>query len=138
MVSAGVIIENKLSFGTVVVTDNSTISNVTVNLSDGKTLSTNKMLILVPGQLAEFTLINFTPYSLLNISANILSSETSSDTGSLSQFSLTNLTIESTVTVDNSGMATLFMGGTLSTSGNGTNSYISTNYHSTYNIVISY
>ncbi|PKF61169.1 hypothetical protein CW745_11075 [Psychromonas sp. psych-6C06] len=120
------------------VTDNSSVSSVTVNLVDGKTLSNNKLRVLVPGQLGEFTLIDFPPYTQLYINAVILSSETTSDDYSPSQFTLDNITTLPTITVNESGIATLFIGGTLSTSGDGTNQYINSNYDGIYNISISY
>lgn len=135
---AAVITENALSFGQVVIVDNSVVSTVTIDLSDGKTRTTKKMLVLVPGHLGEFTLLSFQPYTEVDISVSFLSAESASVVGSAEQFTLTNLTTEPKVTIDEHGIATIYVGGTLSTSGNGNNGYTNTSYLGSFNLVISY
>ena len=135
---AGVFVQNKLSFGTVVVTDNSVVSSVSMNLSDGKTVATNKMLVLVPGQLGEFTLFGFTPYIELQITADFLTVKSNTNGEVTEQFTLDSLTTAPTVNTDADGKATLYIGGTLSTSGNGNNNYINTLYKGSYNIIVTY
>ncbi|WP_157822439.1 hypothetical protein [Psychromonas sp. Urea-02u-13] len=135
---AGVLAVNELSFGTVVVTDNSVVSTVSIDLLSGNTFVTNKMLVLVPGQLGEFLLYGLPPYTSVNLSANVITPQTTSGGVPSEQFTLGNLTVEPSLTIDENGEGIFFVGGTLSTSGNGNNNYADLEFTVRHNIVISY
>lgn len=128
---------NELSFGTVAVLNNGTESEITINV-DNQYNVTNHLRVLTPGQRGEYVLSAYPPFTQLFISANVTLTETSSAVGSSEQFTLTSLTTAPSVTTDAAGTATIFVGGTLRTSGDGSGQYFDTDYSVKFDISINY
>jgi len=128
---------DKLSFGNIVVLDNSTISEITVS-TQGKVTYTNDIRIIDLGHPAYFVLSEFTTYTQLFTVASVLTAESVSSYSGSQQFTLTNLTTASSVTTNATGIAEVIIGGTLQSSGSGTNMYYDDTYISTLQLIISY
>ena len=128
---------NKLSFGTVAILNNSTPSEITIHLNNQYTI-TNHIRVLRPGQRGEYLLSAYPPYTQLFVSANITFTQTASTVGSSEQFTLTSLTTAPSVTTDAAGTATIYVGGTLQTSGSGAGQYFDTDYSVSFDISINY
>lgn len=134
----GDIIEiSPLTFGSVVVAENNTPEQITVNHSRGVS-HTNGIFIVSPPAVGEFLLTNYPSNQQVFISGRSIQARSNSDIYSADQFSLTDVDVPSVLTTDNSGAATLFVGGTLETSGSGVNSYLNTQYRISYQISVNY
>ena len=120
---ADLIVDNPLNFGEIAITGNASVSTVTITRSGGA-LSTNNIYIIRPGSPGVYTLSNLPPYVVANLSVDLPASSamTYSNTA---QFTMTAVDIPASVNVNASGSAQFKMGGTLSTSGEGTKSYYS-------------
>lgn len=134
----GDIIEiSPLNFGTVVIVSNNTPERIILNHSGGVGYTSGIYAVTAPS-VAEFMLTNYPPSQLVFISANSIQAQSNSDIYSADQFTLTNVDTPSTLTTDPTGAATLYVGGTLETSGSGTNSYLDTRYTINYQVTINY
>lgn len=126
-----------LSFGTVAVLNNTSSSEITITLNNQYSV-TNHLRVLRPGHRGEYLLSAYPPYTQLFVSANITLTQTASSAGSSEQFTLTSLTTAPSVTTDAAGIATIFVGGTLRTSGSGSGQYFDTSYSVNFDISINY
>lgn len=134
----GDIIEiSPLSFGSIVITDNTTQEKVVLNYS-GNVGYSSGIYAVTPPNAAEFLLTNYPSNQQVFISARSTQARSNSDIYSADQFTLTNVDVPSVLTTDNSGSAALFVGGTLETSGSGVNSYLNTQYRISYQISVNY
>lgn len=122
-VAADFTIDNPLSFGEIAVTSNTSVSTVSISRS-GSAVSTNKIYIIHPGSPGIFTLSNFPPYTIANLSVDLpaYSAMTYPNTA---QFTMTAIDIPSSVNMNAAGSAQFKMGGTLSTSGDPAKNYYS-------------
>lgn len=120
---ADLIVDNPLSFGEIAITGNASVSTVTITRSGGA-LSTNNIYIIRPGSPGVYTLSNLPPYVVANLSVDLpaYSAMTYPNTA---QFTMTAIDVPATVNVNAAGSAQFKMGGTLSTSGEGTKNYYS-------------
>lgn len=128
---------DRLSFGNIVVLDNATPSEITVD-TEGKVVYTNDIRIIDLGQPAYFVLSGFPTYTQLFTAVSVLNAETVSSIHNSQQFTLTNVTTAPSVTTNATGVAEIIIGGTLQTSGSGTNAYYDDTYTATLQLTISY
>lgn len=122
-----------LWFGRFVVADNSTVSTMTIRHDGRNPIATNQIYPIEFGTAGEYQLFNFPAFTPLaiTITGNDLTTP-----GPTEVFSIGSFTFED-VTTDVNGEAVLVVGATLSTSGSGT-AYVSAEYDTIYNIVISF
>ncbi len=122
-----------LSFGRFVVADNTSVSTLTIYHTGRTQRSTNNIYPIEFGTAGEYQLFNFPAFTPLDIA---ITGTTISAPGPTERFTIGNFTFDD-VTTDANGEAIIIVGATISTSGNGT-PYVSAEYDSIYNIVISY
>ena len=134
--SASLTTELDLSFGTFAVINNTTTSDIRITMA-GSTIPTNHIAILNPGHIGEYTLHDDFAFTEIFTTVNIVSSETTSSLPSSAQLTLVAVETEFSVTTDASGDATIIVGGTLRTSGDGA-TYTNTTYSAVINFDISY
>ncbi|MCL1145569.1 DUF4402 domain-containing protein [Shewanella sp. 10N.261.52.F9] len=134
-VSADVYFEQPLSFGTIVIRDNSIQSSVIVP-TFGHSTSSGQLLIIKPGEAAEMVITDYPPYVDLSITP-MLPVITTVASGDTEQFTLSEIYIEQSIRTDSAGMAIAQMGGKLMTSGNGKH-YLNTSYQAVFYLDISY
>jgi hypothetical protein len=127
---------NELSFGTIVVRDNSSVGQISIS-SNNQISFTNELRVLDFGGRGEYFISDYPAFTQVFIAATILASDTSSPAPSSQQFTLSSLTTEPSVTTNASGEATFFVGGVLETSGvNGF--YYDTDYSVVYQITVNF
>ncbi|WOT05605.1 DUF4402 domain-containing protein [Shewanella youngdeokensis] len=127
--------DEPLSFGSIIITDNSTVGSITVP-AYGNTVTSGGVMVLTPGNPAELVFTDYIPYSTLTVTP-MLPVTTSITSGITEQFTLDQIDIPSRIRTDSAGMARVKMGGRLTTSGNG-GRYINTAYKAVFHIDISY
>tara|TARA_R110002167_G_scaffold333039_2_gene540053 strand:- start:322 stop:807 length:486 start_codon:yes stop_codon:yes gene_type:complete len=127
----------KLDFGTLAVLRNDSVSEITINL-DNQITFTNHIRVLVPGHRGEYLLSSYEPFKELFISANIVQTETSSPAAPSQQFTLISLSSVPTITTDLNGDATVFVGGTIASSGNAVGIYYDTAYTVIFELSINF
>ncbi|BFM06715.1 hypothetical protein [Halioxenophilus aromaticivorans] len=122
-----------LSFGRFVIGDNNSVSTLTIRHDGRRQSSTNKMYPLETGTAGEYFLSNLPPFTplIINVTGQDLSTN-----GFGERLLISNIT-HNQVTTDSNGEGTLFVGATLSTSGNGT-PYVSAVFDSIISIDISF
>lgn len=133
--SASFYIEEPLSFGTIIIRDNTIPGSVTVP-AYGHPSSSGGVLILKPGSPAELIFNDYPPYMELTVTP-MLPVETSVVTGDTEQFTLGNIDLPKSIITDSKGVAKVKMGGTLETSGAGGN-YLNTDYKAVFYLDINY
>lgn len=128
-----------LDFGTIVVMNNDSIGQVTIEI-DGDIIISGPISVLTPGQPAQIRFSNLTAYTLLNISSNIVTATTTIPSGTSEQFTLTNIDTPTTVTTDQLGTAIVEVGGTIQTSGVGIGAgeYLDTTYSASFEVIINF
>lgn len=117
--------QRPLKFGTIAIRHNLSVSTLTIP-AVGNSFSTNALHIVQQGQSAEWVFSGYPAFTTLNITP-VLPIQSNNAIGSNPQFTLTNLDIPSQVTVNGIGVASVFAGATLATSGTG-GQYIDTDY----------
>lgn len=122
-VAAEFTIDNPLSFGEIAIASNASVSTVSVSRS-GAVLSTNRIYIIRPGTPGVFTLSNFPPYTIANLSVD-LPAYSAMMYPNTAQFTMTAVDIPSSINLNAAGSAQFKMGGTLSTSGDPAKNYYS-------------
>lgn len=136
-VAADFSIDAPLNFGQIAIRSNNSVSTVTV-YRNGAYQSTNHIFILQPGSPGVFTLSGMTPYTNINLSADVPASS-AMPYPQTAQFSLTAVDLASAINTGPSGTVQFKMGGTLSTSGNPAENYYSgANYLIYVNINLNY
>lgn len=128
-----------LTIGTFAITKNTSPSTITVHL-DGRTTTSNSIGLIDAGTTAEYLLSTFPPYTYVNVTASILTPQTSSIVAPLdsAQFDVINITTPAFVQTDISGNASLFVGITLRTSGVSGEFYYNAPYTARYLISVDY
>ena len=134
---AGTTVIDTLSFGTIAVLDNSSTSEITVT-STNNISCTNHIRILIPGHRGEFLLTSYPTYTPVFTTATVLVAETSSPAPTSAQFTLVNLETASSVTTDGTGFASVYVGGTIQTSGNASSQYFDSDYTATYELTFNF
>ena len=127
----------ELAFGTLAILKNNVASQITIN-TNNQINFTNHIRVLVPGHRGEYLLSAYAPFTELFTSANILLTETSSSAPPSEQFTLTSLDTAPSVTTDANGTATVYIGGTIQTSGNASGTYYDTPYFVTFELAINF
>ena len=135
---AGVTTIEKLNFGTLAIVDNTTPSDITINSATNQIIITNGFRVLLPGNRAEFLLTNYPNYTPVFTTATILVAETTSLTPPSEQFTLINIESTPSTTTNGTGLATIYVGGTLRSSGSGTGQYFDAIYTATYELEINF
>lgn len=136
-VIADVVEARSLSFGSIAIISNNSQEFVRISHTGNVSTSTHVMVV-TPPITGEFILSNFPANQRLSISGQAILPSSISSQYSSEQFSLTDVDVPSAIFSDTSGSAILPIGGTLSTSGSGSNSYIDTDYTIRYQISINY
>lgn len=124
-----------LSFGRIVISDNSTIGEYTIDYL-GNITATNHFRIIEAGSPAEFLLFNYPANAQVFITPSVIQASTSSTPFSTGQFTLVNLTSPGSIFIRTDGTAEVGVGGTLRTSGSGSMNYSDADY--TINLQISF
>lgn len=107
-----------LSFGTLVIRDNSTVNSVTVPLT-GSVGTTGDILVLAPGAPGRFTVSGLPGGAALDLMINAEPLFGSQSQSGETFFRINQFFIPSPITTDASGTATFDLGAQLDTSGNG-------------------
>tara|TARA_R110001583_G_C5654777_1_gene409107 strand:+ start:684 stop:1097 length:414 start_codon:yes stop_codon:yes gene_type:complete len=132
---ASALIEERLSFGTFAVSDNSVTSTLIIT-DEGRTFSTGSINVVRDGQPAVIRLSNYPTYTVLFLTPNTPAvSQTQSGVSPL--MTLVELYIPNSITTDALGEATFFVGGKLETSGQG-GSYQDTDYFFNLSFSVNY
>lgn len=126
-----------LDFGTIVVASNNIQAQVIMDYL-GSTNYVGGVYAVTSPTRAEFQLSNFPANQALFITGNSIQSNTNSDIPSSEHFTLSNVSVPNTLTTDAVGSATLYVGGTLRTSGSGSTAYTDTRYTIRYQITVNY
>ena len=126
-----------LSFGKVAISDNSSPQTITVTTA-GNVYYSSHIHPIQTAQRGVFRLTNFPANQLLSVTTQTASPSTSSAQASSEQFSLTNIQTTTYVTTDSSGAVTTYVGGILSTSGNGSTAFSNTDFTVQYQISVNY
>ncbi|MEH6711191.1 MAG: DUF4402 domain-containing protein [Paraglaciecola polaris] len=134
-VEAEVIVDEPLSFGTFAIINNSSVSTISISTND-RASRTRDIQILYIGQAARLRLVNYPPFTRLFISP-VLPQQSTVFVGTTEQFTLSQVDMPDSIITDSLGEASLRVGGTLETSGNG-GSYIDTTYNLTLMLTINY
>lgn len=138
-VLAGNTVVELLDFGTIVVINNDSIGQITVNLN-GSTTVAGPIILLVPGQPAEIEFFGYPAYTPLSITSNVVTATTTIPFGSSEQFTLTSVNTLPSVTTDVLGTVIVTVGGTIQTSGVGVGvgEYLDTTYSATYEVIVNF
>lgn len=135
---ATVTLIDDLSFGTIVVTDNSVISDIIVSRTDQISV-VNNIRVIDPGHAAEFALTDL-PGNLEIFTSAIITQPTTGNPPPApvtEQFTISNPDIVASIITNGSGFASIRVGATLSTSGNGGN-YVDVQYQGTLQVTFNY
>lgn len=122
-----------LSFGRFVVANNGSVSTLRVRHDGRAQVVSGSIYPIEFGTAGEYYLSGYPAFTPLTIS--ISGFDLSTD-GPTEEFTISDFTFED-VTTDENGEATLIVGATISTSGNG-NSYVNSTYDATINITITF
>ena len=135
---AAVELEQALDFGTIVIIDNSAVGTISVTPS-GKIDFSRHFRVLTLGHAAEFTLSQYPSYKMLSIGAAVMQAQTQVASGlGTQQFTLVSVKTDTSVVTDSNGMASVFIGGTLQSSGDPRGHYIDTEYQARLLMTIDY
>lgn len=115
--------ETPLNFGKIAIRNNNSISTVSISRT-GAPQSTGAIYILTPGTPGVYTLSGLPTYINVNLSVD-LPATSAMNYPNTAQFSMTAVDHPSAINMGPTGTAQFKMGGTLSTSGNGTKNYYS-------------
>jgi hypothetical protein len=127
---------HELSFGTIVVIDHSSVSQISTGI-DNQISFTNSLRVLTPGQRGEYFISDYPAFTQVFISTTILASNTNSPAPSSQQFRLSSLNTEPSITTNALGEATVYVGGVLQTTGlNGL--YYDTDYSVIYQLTVNF
>ena len=125
---------NQFSFGTIAIRTNAAKERLVMNLN-GTYTNTSNIIVVVPPERAEFLATGFQPSTALSLSiAPIQLSEDGQGTGKKFNVGFVYLPNMST---DPTGSATIYIGGTLETSGDGT-PYGDLQYGGTAQLIVNY
>ncbi|RGP39473.1 DUF4402 domain-containing protein [Colwellia ponticola] len=128
-----------LSFGTIVLKDNSASHQYTITFA-GNVHVDPAFILITPGHPAEFLISEFTPHTLLNLNVFTVDNNTQiagESHPTSSQFTINNHhTAASTVTTNALGEASVFVGATLTSSGTGF--YVDTTYYNQLILMVDY
>jgi len=126
-----------LSFGTIAVLDNSVTSDITISQTSQTTI-VNHIRVIEPGNAAEFVLTDlpgnvqvFTTVSVTQMTT------TTVNPAPTEQFTLVSVDTAPFVYTDGTGYASIKVGGTLRTSGNGGN-YVDVQYQASLQLTFNY
>lgn len=111
-----------LYFGTMVILDNSSAGTIEVDELGNTTVSTN-FAVVDPPTYGEYQLVGFASNATLFVTTGIVQAQTTTDTHSDEQFTLTAVNVVNSINVDSDGNADFRVGGTLQTSGSGSLNY---------------
>jgi len=135
--AADFIVDSPLSFGEIAIRNNNSVSTLTIH-RNGAYQSTNQIYIIKPGSPGVYTLNGITPFTTVNLSADLPATSAMPFPGT-AQFSITAVDMPSSINMGPTGSAQFKVGATLSTSGNPANNYFSgTDYVIFLNINIDY
>lgn len=132
---AQVTLLEQLSFGKIVISDNQSISSITLLPSNTNTL-TNKIYLLEKGHAAELLLEGYPARIQVNVSDFVSDQPLNNIFGGASLI-LNQLIYNATITTDTTGTALLRVGGQLSTSGDG-NTYKDGIFDTTIEVTLNY
>jgi len=125
-----------LNFGKIIIADNKAISSLKI-LPDGGCYVNGNILIIEECSPAEIYFYNFPPNTQLYFTTTISNEDIqSADTGS-AKFRLSEVTSEQHKVTNENGEVTLYIGGTLTTTGVG-NGYRDSSYQGHYRVSVNY
>jgi hypothetical protein len=127
---------SELSFGTIAVVNNDTMSDISINTS-GRIIITNHIRVIMPGQRGEYVLSSYPTYTQLFTTVSVVQSQSTSPAPGSEQFTLVEVNTAPSVTTSGSGTATVFVGGTFRTSG-AAGQYNDTLYSASFNLDVNF
>tara|TARA_Y100000310_G_C20608458_1_gene776765 strand:- start:546 stop:1013 length:468 start_codon:yes stop_codon:yes gene_type:complete len=127
----------ELNFGTIAIASNNTHSQIIVRYSGEYEYNGNIYQISPPSP-AEFLITNHPTNTVIFITKSNIQTTTNSQFFSGDQFTLQDIDLPNSVVTDANGSASFFVGGTLQTSGSGSNRYTDTKYFLQYSIDLNY
>jgi hypothetical protein len=133
--TAGLFVQRPLNFGTISIKHNVSVSTLTVP-AVGNSSSTNAIAIVQQGQSGEWVFSGYPAFTTLNLSP-VLPVDSANSIGATPQFTLTHLELPTQVTTNGIGVASVFVGATLATSGTG-GQYTDTDYQFVIFINVTY
>lgn len=134
---SGLEIDQELSFGEIVILDNSAPHTIEVT-TQGNTSQSNQIISITPAQNGRFLLTDLPINSQIDIQIDSLPSFSTFNSGAHpAVFTIEILLSNSTYTSNELGEVLLTVGGRLTTSANGSR-YIDGSYHQTYQMTIDY
>lgn len=123
-----------ISFGLVVVTDNSSVGSITVDIS-GATSSSGGMTSLTSGSAGQYHLSGLTPSSPVTLSFTPFTVYPNGSSSGSVYFNMTGFTTNASITTSGAGTATFDLGATLQSSGNSV-TYTDGDYSGDFTITI--
>jgi len=133
---AGFLQDAELNFGKIAISNNSIVSSVQISRT-GRTAATGNLYIIKIGNPGVYTLTEFPPFSVVNLSANVPTFSTSTIPGT-QQFRLDSVDMIDTLNIDADGTAQFKIGAVLQTSGVGGTYIGPATYQINLNIDITY
>ncbi len=131
-------LDQALSFGDIVITDNSAAHPITVHLN-GRVDYDPAFRVIRPGVPGILLLSGFFPNTHVYVNSTIITAQSSTNIGvQTEQFNLSAVTTEPKIIIDRNGMGEIRVGGTLTTSGANVTNYVDTQYQSQFSITIAY
>jgi hypothetical protein len=137
VINAAVLTVDDLSFGTIAVVNNNSPSEISIS-SSGTSTITNHIRIILPGHRGEYVLSSYPAFTKLFTTVSVVAAQTTSTAPGSEQFTLVSVETPVSVTTDINGTATVFVGGTLRTSGNTGGQYYDTLYTASLELSVNY
>lgn len=126
-----------LSFGTLVVLDNSTSGSVEIDEVGNVSISNHFATIESP-QYGVVQLSGFPPNAELFITPIIMQSQLSADIVSPEQFTLSSINTVSSVVINSDGTDEIRVGGEITTSGSGSMNFADADFSASYSLTFNY
>lgn len=133
--AAGLVVEQALDFGTIVITDNNSVSQLTIPMS-GNATSSNKIYITRQGQAAQLRFFSYPAFTVLSF-APVFPVQSTNGVGATQEFTLSQILMPPTATTNATGEVLVKMGAVLQSSGSGLQ-YQNTDYQFAISIVVTY
>lgn len=137
VVSQEIIEIRPISFGTVVVLDNTTVGSINIDAIGNVNISTH-FAVIEPPLYGEFQLIDYPVNANLFLSGGILQGQTTTPTFSPEQFTLAAVNVPGIVNIGSDGTALIRAGGRMETSGSASLNFGDTTYTSRLIITVNF
>lgn len=126
-----------MSFGSVVILDNSSVQSISID-ELGNISYSSGIRIVQPGNPGIIEGLGYPANAQLFVTANVAQGNTNSTVYSPEQFVLSTLHTATSVITESDGSFQLVVGGTLQTSGSGSRNFADTDYSATLTITVNF